>query len=82
MTSRFSLARADRWARCSLTSAAPALAAPCGTGTFEAWLEDFKKEAAAKGISQPAIQAGLTGVTPRQERAGPRPLAEGVQPEF
>ena len=46
-----------------LTSAAPSLAAPCGTGTFEAWLEDFKKEAAAKGISPTAIQAGLTGVS-------------------
>src|SRR5215211_1660008 len=47
-----------------LTSAAPALAAPCGTGSFETWLEDFKKEAAAKGISASAIQAGLTGITP------------------
>src|SRR5258708_16749506 len=47
-----------------LISAAPAIAAPCGTGTFEAWLDDFKKEAAAKGISPSAIQAGLTGVTP------------------
>ena len=46
-----------------LISAAPSLAAPCGSGAFEAWLEDFKKEAAAKGISQSAIQAGLTGVT-------------------
>nr|WP_092517466.1 lytic murein transglycosylase [Afipia sp. GAS231] len=46
-----------------LTSAAPAIAAPCGSGTFEAWLEDFKKEAAAKGIAPAAIQAGLTGVT-------------------
>jgi lytic murein transglycosylase len=46
-----------------VTSAAPARAAPCGTGTFEAWLEDFKKEAASKGISQSAIAAGLTGVT-------------------
>jgi len=44
-------------------SAAPAIAAPCGSGTFEAWLDDFKKEAAAKGISAAAIQAGLTGVT-------------------
>src|SRR5881397_4257333 len=44
-------------------SAAPAFAAPCGTGTFEAWLEDFKKEAAAKGISQATLAAGLTGVT-------------------
>src|SRR6478735_3957155 len=46
-----------------LTSAAPSFAAPCGTGTFETWLEDFKKEAASKGISQAAIQASLTGVT-------------------
>lgn len=45
-----------------LTTAAPALAAPCGTGSFEVWLDDFKKEAAAKGISPSAIQAGLTGV--------------------
>ena len=42
--------------------AAPAFAAPCGTGSFDAWLEDFKKEAAAKGISASAIQAGLAGV--------------------
>ncbi len=42
---------------------APALAASCGTGTFEAWLDDFKNEAAAKGISQAAITAGLSGVT-------------------
>ena len=46
-----------------LTSALPAVASPCGTGTFEAWLEDFKKEAAAKGILPAAIQAGLAGVT-------------------
>jgi len=46
-----------------LTSAAPVLAATCGTGPFESWLDDFKKEAAAKGISASAIQAGLTGVT-------------------
>ena len=46
-----------------LTSAAPAISAPCGSGTFEAWLEDFKKEAASKGIAPAAIQAGLAGVT-------------------
>jgi len=40
-----------------------ALAATCGTGSFEAWLADFKIEAAAKGISQSAIAAGLNGVT-------------------
>ena len=45
-----------------LTSAAPALAAPCGTGTFEAWLDDFRKEAVSKGISAAAVQAGLAGI--------------------
>ena len=41
---------------------------PCGTGTFEAWLDDFKTEAASKGISQATINAGLNGVTLDQER--------------
>jgi lytic murein transglycosylase len=62
MASRISL-RALALGALLAASAAPALAAPCGTGTFEAWLEDFKQEASAKGISQPAIQAGLTGVS-------------------
>ena len=43
--------------------AAPALAAACGTGSFQAWLDDFKSEAATKGISQPAITSALNGVT-------------------
>ncbi|MGO8911509.1 MAG: lytic murein transglycosylase [Bradyrhizobium sp.] len=48
----------------ALAIAAPAaLAAPCGTGSFQAWLDDFKTEAAAKGISQAAIASGLNGVT-------------------
>jgi lytic murein transglycosylase len=38
-------------------------AVPCGSGSFEAWLDDFKAEAAAKGVSQAAISAGLSGVT-------------------
>jgi lytic murein transglycosylase len=46
-----------------LMSGAPAVAAPCGTGNFQAWLDDFKTEAAAKGISQAAITSGLNGVT-------------------
>src|SRR5215470_17877779 len=41
---------------------APASAATCGTGNFEAWLGQFKTEAASKGISQAAINAGLNGV--------------------
>jgi lytic murein transglycosylase len=46
-----------------MISAVPALAAACGTGSFEAWLEDFKKEAAAKGIPQATLAASLNGVT-------------------
>src|SRR5260221_6576817 len=61
MIPRFSV-RALALAGLLLSSATPSLAAPCGTGSFETWLEDFKKEAAAKGISQTAIHAGLTGV--------------------
>src|SRR5215470_11068864 len=44
-------------------SAAPAFAAACGTGTFETWLDDFKKEAVAKGIPQAVIASSLAGVT-------------------
>jgi membrane-bound lytic murein transglycosylase B len=42
---------------------APALAASCGGGSFQTWLDDFKTEATAKGISQAAIASGLSGVT-------------------
>jgi lytic murein transglycosylase len=42
---------------------APALAASCGGGSFQTWLDDFKTEASAKGISQAAIASGLSGVT-------------------
>ena len=38
-------------------------AAPCG-GDFGAWLNGLTQEAAAQGISQRAIAASLTGVTP------------------
>jgi len=41
----------------------PAFAAACGSGSFEAWLGDFKNEAAGKGISSASINAGLNGVT-------------------
>src|SRR6478672_8571014 len=62
MTPR-SLIRALAAGAMLMMPAAPALAAPCGTGSFEAWLADFKNEAAAKGISQSAIASGLSGVT-------------------
>ena len=44
--------------------AVPAYAATCGSASFDAWLSEFKAEAATKGISQAAINAGLNGVTP------------------
>ncbi len=44
-------------------SSTATLAVPCGTGSFQAWLDEFKTEAAAKGISQAAITSGLNGVT-------------------
>src|ERR1043166_5367252 len=45
--------------------AGPADAAPrCrNTGSFEAWLRAFKKDAEAQGISRQAISAALDGVT-------------------
>src|SRR3978361_1322018 len=51
---------------CAVLTVAPvasALAAPCGTGSFAVWLDDFKTDAAAKGISATAIASGLGGVT-------------------
>jgi lytic murein transglycosylase len=48
----------------SIAFAEPSVAAAaCGSGSFDVWLSDFKTEAAAKGISQQAITAGLAGVT-------------------
>ncbi|MCC2112165.1 MAG: lytic murein transglycosylase [Hyphomicrobiales bacterium] len=43
----------------------PLSAAPCGSGGggFSAWLNDFKREAAARGISRRAIDSALNGVT-------------------
>jgi lytic murein transglycosylase len=45
-----------------VAGSAVAAAAPCG-GDFGAWLEAFKQEAAAQGVSQHAIQSALAGVT-------------------
>jgi membrane-bound lytic murein transglycosylase B len=46
-----------------MTPATSQAAVACNTGTFESWLADFKSDAASKGISQAAINAGLNGVT-------------------
>ena len=44
--------------------AAPALAAPScqNTGSFEKWMADFRKEAAAAGVSRATISAALDGI--------------------
>ena len=64
-----------------LTSAAPAFAAVLRTSPFESWLEDFREEAAAKGISASAIQSGLTGVMPDKSVLARDEFPEGVQPD-
>jgi lytic murein transglycosylase len=44
--------------------APPALAAPCRNNTsFERWLEDFKREAVAQGVSRAVADSALAGVT-------------------
>jgi lytic murein transglycosylase len=62
MTLRF-LFRAFAVSAVLMLPGAPAHAVPCGTASFQAWLDEFKNEAAAKGISQSAIASGLNGVT-------------------
>ncbi len=47
----------------ALTGAAEAAARCRNTGSFERWLEGFKQEAAAQGVSRQAISAALDGVT-------------------
>jgi lytic murein transglycosylase len=47
----------------SLAGSAAASAATCG-GDFATWLEAFKKDAAAAGISQGTLNSSLSGVTP------------------
>ena len=48
----------------AIALASPAMAASaCQTGSFETWLEGVKQEAASRGVSQQAINAGLAGVT-------------------
>jgi lytic murein transglycosylase len=47
----------------ALATAAGAAPRCRNTGSFEAWLAGFKKEAMAQGISQRAISAALDGVT-------------------
>jgi len=62
MSFRF-LSKAIALSAVLMMPAASVPAAPCGTGNFGAWLDDFKSEAASKGIAQSAIASGLGGVT-------------------
>lgn len=49
-------------AACAL-AASPVQAANCG-GDFSIWLSDFKRDAAANGVSQRTIASALSGITP------------------
>src|SRR3954467_11605801 len=49
----------------AIATASTAHAAACG-GNFDAWLNEFKAEATAKGIAPGAIATALSGVTPDQ----------------
>jgi lytic murein transglycosylase len=52
------------WSAAALWST-PALAVPCQSagGSFDTWLEAFKREAATQGISQATLAAALNGLT-------------------
>jgi lytic murein transglycosylase len=52
-------------------------AVPCHSGSFETWLESFKQEAAAQGISQRTILSALSGVQ-YDPRIVSRDHAQGV----
>jgi lytic murein transglycosylase len=62
MSFRF-LSKAIALSAVLMMPAASVPAAPCGAGSFGAWLDDFRSEAASKGIAQSAIASGLGGVT-------------------
>ena len=51
------------WVACIALWPGTALAADCQRGNFADWLEGFKAEAGALGISQRAITSALNGVT-------------------
>lgn len=62
MTSFLTRALSLTAAAVALSISAPAFAATCGQGTFDQFLGDFRKEAAAKGVSKRALTA-LDGLT-------------------
>ena len=50
------------WVVCVLLWVGAGLAAECQRDNFDSWLESFKQEAAAQGISQRTIASALNGV--------------------
>jgi lytic murein transglycosylase len=63
MTPKFLLKTLATTVVLTLAAASASAAVPCGTGSFSAWLDEFKAEAASKGISQPTLTSSLNGVT-------------------
>jgi lytic murein transglycosylase len=51
------------WVVCAALCVGPGLATECQRGGFDSWLESFKQEAAAQGISQKTIASALSDVT-------------------
>ena len=47
----------------AISATAASATVPCGSGNFQGWLDDFKADAAGKGISQATINASLNGLT-------------------
>ena len=50
------------WAVCVVLGAGPGMAADCQRDNFNSWLETFKKDATAQGLSQGTIASALNGV--------------------
>jgi len=50
------------WVACALLWAGPGIAADCQRDNFSSWLERFKQDATAQGISQRTIASAFNGV--------------------
>jgi lytic murein transglycosylase len=50
------------WVVCFVLGVGPGIAAECQRGNFDSWLERFKQEATAQGLSQRTIASALNGV--------------------
>jgi lytic murein transglycosylase len=56
------IAGAIVWAVCVVLWVGPGIAAECQRDNFDSWLERFKQEASAQGLSQRTIASALNGV--------------------